>query len=385
MPAEQHRPQPAGQPCDHREDRQLVLTTGAEEGGDESVLLWAGRRPGRLGYLPRRHPAAQQAFPAGPAGDGLAGQTGVSSRLDVVTVHGKKVKLGGPLPAVVWTLDYELDGAGAVRSEVADTKASAGASINNRSLTVPTPTVTTGPGTVIVSESLAEAPITEQGCSWNISLLNANAFGAVSNYRLNTFSDSCPNGTREEFNSAVRGTAKVAAGTTTPLEHSASTTTGTAPPTTQVPTTTVPTTTLATTKVVDVSPVNAEGVPKPGYTITHGGKASSCESASDVLGNAYRCFAGNDIYDPCWADTAAAPTLEVLCLTNPYDTTATMLTVSTNPTNVSGLAVAGGLQPFTTPTPIDLATPWALQLSDGQRCSAVQSGASTFRGQRVNF
>ena len=302
---------------------------------------------------------------------------------DVATVHGKKVTMGRPLPVAIWGLDYDLYAAGVGGSLVAHVQVD-GSNAGSKYSNLATPTVSTGPGTVTISESLAQTPVMERGFSWNIVVTNGNVFGAASNYKVNTFSDTCPNGSTAQFNSAVGGTTKLASGAPPPPTSSPAKTpvapTATAPATTQAPATTIP-----ATEVLDVSPVTANGIPKPAYTIINGGQATNCENGSEVLGDAYRCFAGNGVYDPCWADTASAPSLAVLCLAEPYDTKATMLTVSSSPTTVSGLPVAGGLQPFTSPTPIDRQRPWAVQLADGQRCAAVQSGASNFNGQRVNY
>src|SRR5438552_2712276 len=75
----------------------------------------------------------------------------------------------------------------------------------------------------------------------------------------------------------------------------------------------------AATRVIYVAPVDASGDQVEGLTIArtvHG----HCEPGSDsVSGPTYRCFFGNFIEDPCWADVAVAGS--VLCMTQPWTTT----------------------------------------------------------------
>ncbi|HSZ45952.1 MAG TPA: hypothetical protein VK823_11475 [Streptosporangiaceae bacterium] len=130
------------------------------------------------------------------------------------------------------------------------------------------------------------------------------------------------------------------------------------------------------TAVIDLAPVSSGGLPTSGETIADGG-TGQCEAGSDSVGQAYRCFgtAGNGIYDPCWLDNADPAQASVLCQEEPWSTRIIRLTMS-----------SGGLESFFGPyEPIDLSYPWGVQLSDGERCIAVQGTHDTFDGRVVDY
>jgi pimeloyl-ACP methyl ester carboxylesterase len=128
------------------------------------------------------------------------------------------------------------------------------------------------------------------------------------------------------------------------------------------------------TAAIDVAPVSAAGQPKPGETISNGGTAQ-CEAGSDAAPQAYRCFSGNEVVDPCWLDNADPRQATVLCPQQPWSTQAVRLSVS-----------AGGLEPFSgPPQQIDPGFPWGVRLSDGERCLTVQGTHDTFDGKTVNY
>jgi pimeloyl-ACP methyl ester carboxylesterase len=130
----------------------------------------------------------------------------------------------------------------------------------------------------------------------------------------------------------------------------------------------------APTRIVDLAPVEANGLPEPGDAITDRG-AAQCEAGSDSAGQAYRCFAGNGIYDPCWLDNGDPAQSTVLCQEEPWSTQTIRLTVP-----------AGGLPSFLGPAQrIDLGFPWGVQLSDGERCIAEQGSHGTFEGKVVDY
>ena len=131
----------------------------------------------------------------------------------------------------------------------------------------------------------------------------------------------------------------------------------------------------SSTEAADVAPVNANGQPKPGYTITNAGTAQSCEAGSDVAPQAYRCFAGDSVYDPCWLDNADAAQATVLCQPDPGETRAIRLTVA-----------ARGLPAFLGPAQrIDRQHPWGVQLADGEECIAVQGSHDNDNGKVVDY
>ena len=129
------------------------------------------------------------------------------------------------------------------------------------------------------------------------------------------------------------------------------------------------------TTATDTAPVNADGQPEAGYTITDEGSAQSCEAGSDVAPQAYRCFTGNSVYDPCWLDNADAAQTSVLCQPDPWDTRAIRLTVA-----------AGGLPAFLgAPQPIDRQYPWGVRLADGENCAAVQGSHDNDDGKIIDY
>jgi len=72
------------------------------------------------------------------------------------------------------------------------------------------------------------------------------------------------------------------------------------------------------TAVRQVSPVDANGVLKPGYAIKHHYTGARCQSGSTMTGNAYRCFtsrAPQGVLDPCWVTDTSE---EVICLAVPW-------------------------------------------------------------------
>jgi hypothetical protein len=60
------------------------------------------------------------------------------------------------------------------------------------------------------------------------------------------------------------------------------------------------------TVVIHLRPVTASGQLRAGYTITDRRSHASCQAGSEATGDAYRCFAGNGVFDPCWVTTDAA-------------------------------------------------------------------------------
>jgi len=129
----------------------------------------------------------------------------------------------------------------------------------------------------------------------------------------------------------------------------------------------------ARTALLDEAPVDQHGIPRPGLTIAYGGVASSCGAGSDSVGNAYRCFSGHVVYDPCWADNATAADPSVVCQLAPWDTT------------VTRLGLATGLEPFMGYVPIDQSFPWGVQLADGERCVAEQGAHDNYNGRIVDY
>lgn len=85
---------------------------------------------------------------------------------------------------------------------------------------------------------------------------------------------------------------------------------------------------------------------------------------------AYRCLAGNQIMDPCFAPARATAPTTVACVAAPWDP-ATLLTVT------------GPLPPPATEHLVS--HPWALQLANGARCVASTGTAPSVDGVTLNY
>lgn len=83
--------------------------------------------------------------------------------------------------------------------------------------------------------------------------------------------------------------------------------------------------------------------------------SGSCWTSSITVhaANAYRCYAGHDILDPCFAATAAARA--VVCYADPWTPGVRVVLTGTLPR----------------PAPLAVTHPWALELANGKRCVAA--------------
>jgi hypothetical protein len=126
---------------------------------------------------------------------------------------------------------------------------------------------------------------------------------------------------------------------------------------------------LTATRQVHVSPVRPDGSPVSGFRTTKTASHAGCEPGSEAIGRAYRCFAGNFLYDPCWAERAGSPT--VLCLAFPWSVTDIRLDVDAP---LSAIPAAAGTS-----------EPWGLELADGQRCLLLQGAHSLFGSRVIDY
>jgi hypothetical protein len=126
----------------------------------------------------------------------------------------------------------------------------------------------------------------------------------------------------------------------------------------------------AHTQRVYVSPVTNNGAPVAGYRVTSRASDGSCESGSEVIGQGYRCSAGNYLHDPCWAERAATPT--VLCLAEPW-----LHTVAEIRLNSAVPALAR--------QDAQSVEPWGLRLADGDRCVLAQGAHNPFDGTVLDY
>jgi hypothetical protein len=126
---------------------------------------------------------------------------------------------------------------------------------------------------------------------------------------------------------------------------------------------------LTATRQIHVSPVGPDGSPVRGFRTTVTASHAGCEPGSEAIGQAYRCVAGNFLYDPCWAEKASKPT--VLCLAFPWSVTDIRLMVSAP---LSVIPPAG---------PVN--EPWVVELAGGQRCVLIQGAHSAFGGRVIDY
>ena len=125
------------------------------------------------------------------------------------------------------------------------------------------------------------------------------------------------------------------------------------------------------TKVIYVAPVNSAGQPLAGLGVA-AAVQGHCEPGSDsVPGPVYRCFSGNKVIDPCWADSALPGS--VLCMQRPWERT------------VLRLDTEQPLEPSSEPVPRGLGFPWGVKLANGERCVAAQGAHDQFRGRVVDY
>jgi hypothetical protein len=130
----------------------------------------------------------------------------------------------------------------------------------------------------------------------------------------------------------------------------------------------------ARTRLIDTRPVDADSQPRAGLKIDVDAKLATCEPGSDSVGNAYRCFAGNYIYDPCWADETPGRTASVVCQPASWEHT------------LIRLKLKAGLAPFLTAPPArQVRYPWGVQLTDGKLCLAAQGAHGTALGKVIEY
>lgn len=116
------------------------------------------------------------------------------------------------------------------------------------------------------------------------------------------------------------------------------------------------------------NPITLSGVQNPNLKVVSRDRGQ-CESGSESdpgNPNAFRCFGRRLIYDPCFA----APS-RLVCISVPWDSRAAVF-VATNGT-------------IDKQRPLDSKMPWALELTNGQRCGLVGGATTTVAGLRLNY
>jgi hypothetical protein len=123
--------------------------------------------------------------------------------------------------------------------------------------------------------------------------------------------------------------------------------------------------------------VTASGGPAPGYRITRSYPQASCEGSSEAVGDAYRCFAGNVVIDPCWVQRDSH---FVTCLTDPWDHGAVRVHVT------EGYSSHGRLAPAA-----DRRHPWGAQTAtvptagSRLRCVKAQGATGQVSGRPITY
>jgi hypothetical protein len=124
----------------------------------------------------------------------------------------------------------------------------------------------------------------------------------------------------------------------------------------------------ARTRVVHWSPFSDTSMALRSGLIATPKYGGDCWTGSSVVHGAYRCAAGNYIYDPCFEDAAYEDT--VVCVSDPFSTH--VIRLRTHRMD-GGYSAREG-------------TVWALRLASGLKCSFLQ-GASNVdgSGRRLNY
>lgn len=95
-------------------------------------------------------------------------------------------------------------------------------------------------------------------------------------------------------------------------------------------------------------------------------------SGADARSDAYRCFVGNAIYDPCFSNSQAPNSFVVCPLYTPLSPVLRLRLTKPLP----------GEQDNTAPTKYP---PWAIRLASGRWCELITGATSTVAGMRVSY
>jgi hypothetical protein len=114
---------------------------------------------------------------------------------------------------------------------------------------------------------------------------------------------------------------------------------------------------------------DSSGAPAAGVAAHRSG---SCWTSSITVSDrgAYRCLAGNQILDPCFASSASRSTRTVECYANPWGQ-AVQLALKTD------LPAPGA--------PLKISQPWAIELAGGNRCVVTTGTAPLVHGVAMRY
>lgn len=104
------------------------------------------------------------------------------------------------------------------------------------------------------------------------------------------------------------------------------------------------------------------------------GSCFTSSVASPERPDAWRCSAGNAILDPCFVDVRVDE-MQLACAQDPFSADVTLLALS-EALPSSGAAAEPDYRE---------ATPWALELQNGQRCVSLTGATGAIAGLRVNY
>jgi chromate transporter len=128
------------------------------------------------------------------------------------------------------------------------------------------------------------------------------------------------------------------------------------------------------TNVVIFSPWS-HGQLRQGFTAAGKAKGSCFSNALTTNRlDAWRCFIGNDIYDPCFSGVADATV--VACADDPFTRRVILLTLQ-KPLTVGENETTEMLQPK--------GEPWGLRLTNGESCTFATGATDVAQGMRMNY
>ncbi len=136
----------------------------------------------------------------------------------------------------------------------------------------------------------------------------------------------------------------------------------------------IPAPAAAQTTVVIFSPWASSGL-RHGLTVSERAKGSCwTHSLSTDRSDAWRCFKGNDILDPCFAGPSRS--VLIACAEGPFSQKVVLLRLS-KPLSDGENPTTKMLQPK--------AEPWGLRLRSGDTCVFVTGATDVVGGERLNY
>jgi hypothetical protein len=123
------------------------------------------------------------------------------------------------------------------------------------------------------------------------------------------------------------------------------------------------------------SPWSSAGTLKPNmHVVEHVSGHCWTQSLSTSRGDAYRCMAGNSIYDPCFAQSAHPKA--VACAADPFSNRVALLKLL-KPLPSAPNQTTQWLQPHN--------QPFGIELANGDRCVFVTGATDAVNGDRLNY